>query len=109
MLYTGEIPEGKPWEDEEKNKGIESTILEPFKNHSVLAGSSAFRAFLVEVAETLTFIHGHKNIKKCLTNKKHVAAFFSFILMFFYYEAVLIQVLFPIFVLMALFYIPICY
>mmetsp|Transcript_1892 Transcript_1892/g.3777 ORF Transcript_1892/g.3777 Transcript_1892/m.3777 type:complete len:708 (+) Transcript_1892:251-2374(+) len=109
VLYIGDIPEGRPWEDEEKNKSIESTILEPFKNHSVLAGSSAFRAFLVEIFETLTFIHGYKNIKKCLANNNHIAAFFRFILMFVDFGAVLIQILFPIFVLMALFYVPICY
>ena len=109
VLFMADVPEGKPWEEEEKNKLIVSTILEPFKNHSVLAGASPTKAFMLQILETLTFYHAYKNVTRCWRNKNYFAAFSRVFFGVFDWFAVAFQLAFPFIVMGCMIYVPMCY
>jgi len=108
VLFLGDIPE-PCWEDEEANKKIVSSLSDPFKNHSLLAGSSARRAFMVQIFEVFTFYYMYKNVVRCWKNKNYAAAVFRMFDGVINWFALLIQMAFPIIVVASLVYVPMCY
>lgn len=109
VLFMAEVPKGKPWENEEENKKVVSTLHEPFKNHNVIAGSNSSKAFLLQILETLILYQTYKNVKRCWRNKNYFAAASRVFFGVFDWFAVAFQLAFPFVVMGSMVYVPMCY
>ncbi|GMH61152.1 hypothetical protein TrST_g391 [Triparma strigata] len=112
VLYLAKIPEKSSWQGEdadEANKKIESSVKEPFRNHAVVAGTSPLKLFLTELLSVVTFLYLYNCVRQCYRNKNYSAMAFRMADGLANWFCYVYQMLFPFFILAALFYMPSCY
>lgn len=109
LLFLPPVPDMKSTFDKGKTDQIISTEEKPFRNHDVIAGADPFMSFMMDLLITLGGAAWIKDVLRNIRSQSYKAAVFRFFDGLIEVMALLVQIGFPLFILMGMFVVPACY